>query len=135
MDRQPHDDDQEVPADLLELLCNVLHAQQLASYQEADSSRSQEDDPRRYLHHHEADALEEPEQRPAVLSSLCDDDACYDREDNQAKLNTTVNSRQGNVNTLQCWSCHSIPPQSSRCSSRWLVSELQSVGLWTSGRI
>ena len=90
-DQQPVDAEaehhhEEVPAQLLELGANIFHLEELAGHQEADSNGSEVDDPGRDLHHDDAAALEELQQRFAVLSTHGYGDAQDDTEDNQAQL-------------------------------------------------
>ena len=76
---------QEVDANLLKLFPDVL-LQNLSSDEEADSQRSEVDDPRRNLHHHDANTLKELQQRLAVLPGDGDSDPGDDGEDHQTKL-------------------------------------------------
>ena len=110
-DQQPVDAEaehhhEEVPAELLELGANVFHLEELPSHQEADSNGSEVDDPSRDPHHHDAAALEELQQRFAVLSRHGDGDAQDDTEDDQAQLGGDLdeNLKQNEPpEYLQCW--------------------------------
>ena len=66
MDSKPQHHGEEIPAKLLELGTRMFHLQQLASNQETDSNGGEVDDPGCDPHHHDAQALEEPEQRLAL---------------------------------------------------------------------
>ena len=85
MNPETKDYNQEVDADLLKLFPDVL-LQNLSSDEEADSQRSEVDDPRRDLHHHDAHTLEKLQQRLAILSGDGDSDPGDDGEDHQTEL-------------------------------------------------
>ena len=80
---QYHDED--IPAQPRTLLFCIFY-KQLASNEEADSDRSQVDDPSRDPHHHFADTLKKLLERPGVLAGDGDGDSCHDAEHDEAKL-------------------------------------------------
>ena len=83
---EAEDHHEEVPAELLELPANIFHFEELAGHQETDSNGGEVDDPGRYLHHHDAEALKELQKGFAVLTRDSDSDPRYDTEYYQAEL-------------------------------------------------
>ena len=77
---------EKIPAELLELGTRMFHLQQLASNQETDSNGGEVDDPGCDPHHHDAQALEEPQQGLTLPARNGDGDPRDDAEDDEPKL-------------------------------------------------
>ena len=85
MNAQSEQNNEEIPSELPELLRHVFHQHHLGGHQETDADGGEVDDPRGHLHHHDARALEEVEQRLTVLSAGGDGDPRHDAEHDQSQ--------------------------------------------------
>ena len=75
MDPEAEEDGEEIPAELPELLRQITLLDELLRHEEADADGGEVYDPGGDLHHHDAHALEEPQQRLPVLSTRGDSNA------------------------------------------------------------
>ena len=98
LDSKPQHHGEEVQAKLRELITWIFHLEDLISDQEADSDGGEVDDPGCDPHHHEAQALEEPQQRLALLTSNGDGDPRDDAEDDETELRSGLIKKQKNKN-------------------------------------
>ena len=82
---ETHQDSEEIPAKLLELLRHVLHLQHLLSHQETHSNGGQVDDPGSDLHHDNTQTLKESQQRHTILTTGSNGNTSHNTEHYQTQ--------------------------------------------------
>ena len=86
VDCESNHDGEEIQAKLRELITWIFHLKDLISNQETDSDGGEVDDPGCDPHHHDAQALEEPQQGLTLPARNGDGDSRDDAEDDEPKL-------------------------------------------------
>merc|ERR1719341_2214968 len=85
VDGEPEKDGEEVITKFGKFTSNILHFEDLAGNEEANSNWRKVDDPGRHLHHDDADALKELEEGFPVLPALSDCNPCHHGKHDQSQ--------------------------------------------------